>query len=44
MKHYLDLVKISAKQHRGQNRMTRLCIAMSVFLVTAIFGLSLIHI
>lgn len=40
MKHYLDLVKISAKQHRGQNRMTRLCIAMSVFLVTAIFGMA----
>ncbi len=40
MKHYLELVKISAKQHRGQNRMTRLCIAMSVFLVTAIFGMA----
>ncbi len=40
MKHYLDLIKISAKQHRKQNRMTRLCIALAVFLVTVIFGMA----
>ena len=40
MKHYLDLIKISAKQHRKQNRMTRLCIAQAVFLVTVIFGMA----
>ena len=40
MKHYLDLIKISAKQHRIQNRMTRLCIALAVFLVTVIFGMA----
>ena len=40
MKHYLDLVKISAKQHRKQNRMTRLCIVLAVFLVTVIFGMA----
>ncbi len=40
MKHYLDLIKISAKQHRKQNRMTRLCIVLAVFLVTVIFGMA----
>ena len=40
MKHYLDLVRISAKQHRKQNRMTRLCIVLAVFLVTVIFGMA----
>lgn len=40
MKHYLDLIKISARQHRKQNRMTRLCIALAVFLVTVIFGMA----
>lgn len=40
MKHYLDLIKISAKQHRKENRMTRLCIALAVFLVTVIFGMA----
>lgn len=40
MKHYLDLIKISAKEHRKQNRMTRLCIALAVFLVTVIFGMA----
>ena len=40
MKHYLDLIKISAKQHRRQNRMTRFCIVLSVFLVTVIFGMA----
>ena len=40
MKHYLDLVGLSAKRHRRQNRMTRLCIALAVFLVTVIFGMA----
>ena len=40
MKHYLDLIPISAKIHRKQSRMTRLCIVMSVFLVAAIFGMA----
>lgn len=40
MKHYLDLVPISAKVHRRQSRMTVLCIVISVFLVTAIFSLA----
>ncbi len=40
MKHYLDLIKISVKQHRKQNRMTRLCIVLAVFLVTVIFGMA----
>ncbi len=40
MKHYLDLIKISAKRHRKQNRMTRLCIVLAVFLVTVIFGMA----
>lgn len=40
MKHYLDLIKISAKQHGKQNRMTRMCIVLAVFLVTVIFGMA----
>lgn len=40
MRHYLDLVRISAKQHKEQNRMTRLCIILAVFLVTVIFGMA----
>ncbi len=40
MKHYLDLIKISARQNRKQNRMTRLCIVLAVFLVTVIFGMA----
>ncbi|MDE7341187.1 MAG: FtsX-like permease family protein [Lachnospiraceae bacterium] len=40
MKHYLDLVPISAKQHRKQNWMTRLCIVLAVFLVTVIFSMA----
>ena len=40
MKHYLDLIQISAKQHKEQNRMTRLCIVLAVFLVTVIFGMA----
>lgn len=40
MKSYLSLVPISAKVHRRQNRMTRLCIIFAVFLVTAIFSMA----
>lgn len=40
MKHYLDLVPISARLHRRQNRMSVFCIILSVFLVTAIFGMA----
>ncbi len=40
MKHYLELIGISARQHRKQTRMTRLCIALAVFLVTVIFGMA----
>lgn len=40
MKHYLDLIPISAKQHKKQDRMTRLCIVLAVFLVTVIFGMA----
>ena len=40
LKHYLDLIQISAKQHKKQNRMTRLCIVLAVFLVTVIFGMA----
>src|SRR5699024_12711161 len=38
MKHYLDLVPISAKVHRKQSRMSVFCIVLAVFLVTTIFG------
>ena len=40
MKHYLELIPISAKVHRKQTRMTRLCIVISVFLIAAIFGMA----
>ncbi|MCH5345314.1 MAG: ABC transporter permease [Acetatifactor sp.] len=40
MKHYLDLIPISAKIHRKQTLMTRLCIVISVFLIAAIFGMA----
>ena len=40
MKRYLDLVPISAKVHRKQNRMSIFCIALAVFLVTTIFGMA----
>ena len=40
MKSYLDLVPISAKVHRKQNRMSIICIVLAVFLVTAIFGMA----
>lgn len=40
MKSYLSLVPISAKVRRRQNRMTVLCIALAVFLVTGIFSMA----
>lgn len=40
MKSYLDLVPISAKVHKRQNRMSVFCIVLAVFLVTAIFGMA----
>lgn len=40
MKTYLELIPLSEKVHSRQNRMTRLCISISVFLVTAIFSLA----
>ena len=40
MKHYLDLIPISAKVHRKQTRMTRQCIVISVFLIATIFGMA----
>ena len=39
MKSYLDLIGISEKVNRKTTLLVRLCIAMSVFLVTSIFGL-----
>lgn len=39
MKSYLSLVPISAKVHRHQSRMTRICIILAVFLVTSIFSM-----
>ncbi len=40
MKSYLDLVPISQKANRRQSRMVRICIILSVFLITAIFGMA----
>ncbi len=40
MKHYLNLIPISAKIHRKQSRMTRICIILAVFLVAVMFGLA----
>lgn len=40
MKSYLSLVPLSAKVHRKANRMSLLCIALSVLLVTAVFGMA----
>lgn len=39
MKSYLSLVPISARVHRRQSRMTRICIILAVFLVTSIFSM-----
>lgn len=40
MKSYLSLVPISAKVHKRQNRMTILCIIISVLLVTSVFSMA----
>lgn len=40
MKSYLDLIPISSKVHRRQNRMSIFCIVLAVFLVTVIFGMA----
>lgn len=40
MKSYLSLVLVSAKVHRRQSRMTRICIVLAVFLVTSIFSMA----
>lgn len=40
MKSYLSLVGEYAKVHKKKNRLTVLCIAISVMLVTAIFGMA----
>ena len=40
MKNYLNLIPISAKIHRRQTRMTTWCIVISVFLISAIFGMA----
>lgn len=40
MKSYLSLVPISARIHRRQSRMTRICIILAVFLVTSIFSMA----
>ncbi len=39
MKSYLGLVPISARVHKRQSRMTRICIILAVFLVTSIFSM-----
>jgi putative ABC transport system permease protein len=40
MKSYLDLIPISTKVHKRQNRMSVFCIVLAVFLVTVIFGMA----
>ncbi len=40
MKSYLSLIPISSKVHKRQNRMTIICIILSVFLVTIIFSMA----
>lgn len=40
MNSYLSLVPISARMHRRQSRMTRVCIILAVFLVTSIFSMA----
>ena len=40
MRSYLSLVPISARVHRRQSRMTRICIILAVFLVTALFSIA----
>ncbi len=40
MKSYLEWIPISARVRRRQTRMTRLCIVISVFLISVIFGMA----
>lgn len=40
MNSYLSLIPIRAKTHRREERMTKLCIVLAVFLVTAIFSMT----
>ncbi len=40
MKHYLDLVSVSANIRRRQSRMIRVCITLSVFLTAVMYGLA----
>lgn len=40
MKNYLELVSVSAKFHRKENRRTIWCIIMAVFLVVSIFSMT----
>ncbi len=39
MRSYLSLVPVSARVHKRQSRMTRICIILAVFLVTSIFSM-----
>lgn len=43
MKHYLNLVPISAKIRHRQSKMTRICITLAVLLVSIMFGLADIY-
>ncbi len=38
MRSYLELARLSAKERRGQDRMTVLCIVLAVFLVTSVLS------
>ena len=40
MKSYTDIVFLFMKQHKNKNRLTIICIAISVMLVTAIFSMA----
>ncbi len=40
MKSYLNLISISSKVNRKQNRLTLICIILAVFLVTSIFSMA----
>ena len=40
MKSYLDLIPISARMRKKQNRMTLFCIVLAVFLVTSVFSMA----
>ena len=40
MKNWLELIPISAREHKRNSRMTRTCIALAVFLTAALFGMA----